>query len=133
MATLREEFRTFKHEVREQFAGLLEVINTFANATEERFQRLETGLANVEIKMVTKDDLKTELAKYVTKNELIDIFDRRFGEFRGDMNLRFGDMNTQFRKTNEKIGKLTKTLKKRRVLPAPDATRILRMQPFPQG
>jgi len=104
---------------------------------------LNRSFSELEQKMVTKDEFKSELAKMVTKDELknefakfetkfvtkeffVDKLDEKFADFRGEL-------MTLLRKGDNKLGALVNKLGFQKVLPIADVQDVLAMEPFPVG
>ncbi len=87
---------------------ILEAINTFATHVEERFNILESDVAQIKDTMVTKDYL-----------------DEKMGDLRGDLVL-------LTRKEDKKVVAIIELLVERNIIAAADAKKILGMDPFPQ-
>lgn len=74
---------------------VLGTINTLSTGIDMRFDALEGRVGNIEAQMVTKEDLKQELAKMVTK----DYLDTKLAD-------RTGDLMVMARKGDTKITKV---------------------------
>ncbi|HLD17901.1 MAG TPA: hypothetical protein VJB99_02380 [Patescibacteria group bacterium] len=105
---------------------ILEAINAFADATEQRFEGIETRLARVESTMTTKEDLKQCATKEdlrKTEHNLRDYTDRRFEDFQVNV---IGLV----RKEDAQVTTLVDVLKHRKVLTPSDAQRVLSTRPL---
>ncbi len=87
---------------------ILEAINAFSGATDQRFSDIDKRFTKIEATMVTKDYLDDKLS-----------------------DLR-GDLVVLTRKEDLKVKKLVEILKKRQLLSDEEAKETLSMEPFPQ-
>ena len=116
-----EEYVT-KNEFQETATRIEKAIDKLATGQEDILDTVNRFATHVE-KRFSETASKKDLAALELK--LIDAMDRKVGEVRGDL-------TAMMRTSNGKTVELVKTLKRRKTLTAPDATRILAMQPFPQ-
>ena len=56
---------------------ILEAINEFSDRVDERFNRIEGDIVEIKSTMVTKDELKTEFAKFETRMVSKDYLDQK--------------------------------------------------------
>lgn len=50
---------------------ILEALHVFAGSVDDRFDRVETEISGIKAVMVTKDELKSELSRFATKEDLM--------------------------------------------------------------
>ncbi|MBI4599006.1 hypothetical protein HY734_02310 [Candidatus Uhrbacteria bacterium] len=116
-------------EVLESVHEVLDVLNTFSTHVDKRFEKIESEITSMKSEitsiksvMVTKDELKHELAKAIeplaTKKDLEDMR---------------GDIVMLIRKEDDKVVAVVDCLKQQQVISGSDANRILSMQPFPSA
>lgn len=101
-----------------RFEEVLETVNVFADQTERRFERLESGAVSL------KEDvscIKSGLSGMVTK----DYLDEKMLEQRADLVL-------LTRKEDRKLGFLVRRLKERNIISEQDVQDIFSLEPFPQ-
>ncbi len=90
---------------------ILEAINNFADATERRFEKIESDLGGIKATMVTRVYLNEKL-------------DEKLGSLRGDLVL-------LVRKENMKLAALIDGMLNEKIISQDTANRILQMEPFP--
>ena len=76
--------------------------------------------------MVTKDELKEELAKMETRLVTKDYLDETMNDLRGDLTV-------SLRKEDQKVVTLVSILEERKVLSKKDAQRVMAMELFPRN
>lgn len=113
-----EAVNNFAGATEEKFEDVLKAVNNFAGATEERF-------AEIKSTMVTKDTLKSELAK--VKEELVtkDYLDTKLFDLRGDLVV-------MTRKEDAKVKTIVKRLREKNIFDDEDVRKIMGMEPFAQ-
>lgn len=72
-------------------ADILSAINGFANATEQRFTKIETTITTLATKkdlesLATKQELQEEIGKLKVKMVTKDYLDDKLSELQGDLN-----------------------------------------------
>lgn len=94
---------------------ILEAINSFANHTEQRFQKLEGDVAGL------KGDVGMIKSNMVTKDYLND----KLADLRGDLVV-------LLRKEDYKLEALLKILSEKKAISVDEAKNVLAMEPFPR-
>lgn len=104
-----EEIKQLLETQKQEIVGtILEAIHVFSDATDERFEKIESDISWMKGNMVTKDFLEVKIA---------------------DLK---GDIVVLVRKEDGKVAALIQELTARNIIPAEIAKRLLSMEPFPQ-
>lgn len=90
-------------------SDVLDAIGDFSTKVDGRFERIESDIANIKSKMVTKDYLDDKLINLKT------------------------DLTIVLRKEDHKLEALTRLLASKKVISEADANGILSLEPFPQN
>jgi len=111
--------RKFK-QVDKRFEQVFTVMHEYAMGVDERFDKVEGRLGNVEGRL---GSVAGELIH--VKNQMVtkDYLDNKLADLRGDMGARM-------RKGNDKFNSLVETLALHKAIPAAEADKILKTQPF---
>ena len=101
---------------------ILEAINSFANDTEKRFDKVDQRFDKVESDVSElKSDVGTLKDQMVTK----DYLDDKLADLKGDLII-------LIKKEDKKLGELVEILREKNLLNDDDLKRILGMEPFPK-
>lgn len=106
--TTQQEILKAIHENAEKTDSILIAVNAFAQKTDERFEKNESIIVDIQSKMVTKEYLDDKLA-----------------------DLR-GDLVVLMRKEDTKLKELVQILFKRQVITEEEKNQVMHMEPFPQ-
>ena len=101
---------------------LTEHIEESRQTHEDILFAVNTSFTAMTLEMATKEDLKQELVKVVTKEYLDD-----------KLTALKGDLVSLVRKEDHKVGALINELADTKVLSEPATQRILKLEPFPKG
>lgn len=101
---------------------ILEAINTFANHTEKRFQKIEESLGGMKSEIGgMKSEIGSIRAQMVTK----DYLDEKINSMRGDL-------VSVIKQEDDKFKTLICVMRKRELISFEDEKVILSMKPFPK-
>lgn len=76
--SVKSEIRVVADSLKGDIREVLEVINAYAQATEQRFEGLETRLTRVETRMVTKSYLDEKL--WDLRGDMVSMMNRAIGK-----------------------------------------------------
>jgi archaellum component FlaC len=101
---------------------ILEAINEFSDRVDERFNRIEGDIVGIKSTMVTKNELKTEFAKFETRMVSKDYLDQKLSSLKGDL-------VEAIRGENKKLTATVNLLAAKKVFTKDEATKVLSLEP----